>query len=101
VPAAAWLGIRYRWAERLLVAGAFLSTTYLVDINFVSMEAYRGDTRGFEFGVTDWMMIALVVVMVRAPRWRSERPAPSALHLVRTPCSPQQALRPASGWRAR
>jgi len=73
VPAAAWLGIRYRWAERLLVVGAFLSTTYLVDINLVSMEAYRGDTRGFEFGVTDWMMIALVVTMVRSPRWRSER----------------------------
>lgn len=73
VPAAAWFGIRYRWAERLLVVAAFLSTTYLVDINFVSMEAYRGDTRGFEFGVTDWMMIALVVTMARSPRWRRER----------------------------
>lgn len=73
VPTAAWFGIRYRWAERLLVIGAFLSTTYLVDINLVSMEAYRGDTRGFEFGVTDWMMIALIVTMVRSPRWRRER----------------------------
>ena len=73
VPAAAWLGIRYRGAERLLVVGAFLSTTYLVDINLLSMEAYRGDTRGFEFGVTDWMMIALVATMVWSPRWRRER----------------------------
>jgi len=73
VPAAAWLGIRYRWGERLLVVGAFLSTTYLVDINLVSMEAYRGDTRGFEFGVTDWMIIALVITMLRSPRWRRER----------------------------
>ena len=70
VPAAAWLAIRHRWAERTLVACAFLSTTYLVDINLVSMEAYRGDTRGFEFGVTDWMMIALIVTMARSPRWR-------------------------------
>ena len=73
VPAAAWLGIRYRWAERLLVVGAFLSTTYLVDINLASMEAYRGDTRGFEFGVTDWMIVALVITMLRSPRWRRER----------------------------
>jgi O-antigen ligase len=73
VPTAAWLGIRYRWAERLLVVGTFLSTAYLVDINFVSMGAYRGDTRGFEFGVTDWMIIALVVTMARSPRWRRER----------------------------
>ena len=73
VPTAAWFGIRYRWAERLLVIGVFLSSTYLVDINLVSMEAYRGDTRGFEFGVTDWMVIALIVTMARSPRWRRER----------------------------
>ena len=63
VPTAAWFGVRYRWAERLLVIGGFLSSTYLVDINLVSMESYRGDTRGFEFGLTDWMVIALIVTM--------------------------------------
>ena len=73
VPAAAWIAIRHRWAERLLVAGAFLSTAYLVDVNFVSMEWYRGDTRGFEFGITDWMIIALIITMARSPRWRRER----------------------------
>jgi O-antigen ligase len=73
VPAAAWLGIRYKWGERVLLAAAFLSTAYLIDINFVSMETYRGDTRGFEFGVTDWMVIALIVTMVRSPRWARER----------------------------
>ena len=72
IPVAAWFGCRYRWAERCLVAGAFFSTCYLVDINFVSMEWYRGDTRGFEFGLTDWMVIALIIVMTRSPRWRSE-----------------------------
>jgi O-antigen ligase len=36
------------------------------------MEWYRGDTRGFEFGLTDWMVIALIIVMTRSPRWRSE-----------------------------
>ena len=73
IPVASWFGIRYRWAERMLVAGAFFSTCYLVDINLVSLEWYRGDTRGFEFGVTDWMIISLIIVMVRSPRWQSRR----------------------------
>ena len=73
IPVASWLGIKYKWAERLLVVGAFFSTSYLIDINFVSMEWYRGDTRGFEFGVTDWMVISLIIVMNKAPRWRKER----------------------------
>jgi len=73
IPAAVWFGIKYKWAERLLVIGTFFSTSYLIDINFVSMEWYRGDTRGFEFGVTDWMVISLIIVMARSPRWRKER----------------------------
>jgi O-antigen ligase len=73
IPVAAWFGIRYKWAERLLVIGTFLSTSYLIDINFVSMEWYRGDTRGFEFGVTDWMVISLIVVMAKSPRWRKQK----------------------------
>ena len=76
IPVAAWFGIRYRWAERMLVAGALFSTCYLIDINFVSMEWYRGDTKGFEFGVTDWMIISLSIVMACAPRWKNKRPEP-------------------------
>jgi hypothetical protein len=76
IPVAAWFGIRYHWAERMLVAGALFSTCYLIDINFVSMEWYRGDTKGFEFGVTDWMIITLIIVMSRAPRWKKKRPEP-------------------------
>ncbi|MGB0712414.1 MAG: O-antigen ligase family protein [Gammaproteobacteria bacterium] len=73
IPVAAYMGIKYRWAERLLVAGCFLSTSYLIDINFVSMEWYRGDTRGFEFGVTDWMVISLIIVMAKSPRWQKHK----------------------------
>ncbi|MGD8208001.1 MAG: O-antigen ligase family protein [Thiohalocapsa sp.] len=73
VPVASWFGIRYQWAERLLVVGTFFSTSYLIDINFFSMEWYRGDTRGFEFGVTDWMVISLIIVMAKSPRWRRQR----------------------------
>ena len=75
IPAAVWAGIRYQWAEKLLVAGTFFSTCYLVDINILSMELYRGDTRGFEFGVTDWMVISLILVMSLSPRWRKKRPS--------------------------
>ena len=73
IPVAVWFGVKYKWAERLLVVGTFFSTSYLIDINFVSMEWYRGDTRGFEFGVTDWMVISLIIVMARSPRWRKQK----------------------------
>jgi O-antigen ligase len=71
IPGAVFAAISFRWAERLLVAGALFSTTYLVDINFVSMEWYRGDTRGFEIGITDWMIVSLMVVMLVSPRWKN------------------------------
>ena len=88
IPALVALGLRHRWGERLLVAGALLSTSYLVDINFVSMEWYRGDTRGFEFGITDWMVIALAITMSGSSRWAGRRPRvpplwlPLALYLA-------------------
>jgi O-antigen ligase len=84
IPMLSWAGIRYRWAERGLVLALLLSTSYLIDINFLSMEWYRGDTRGFEFGFTDWMVIALLVTMVRSPRWRRQPLAlpPNALPLA-------------------
>lgn len=75
IPAAVWAGIKYQWAEKLLVVGTFFSTSYLIDINILSMELYRGDTRGFEFGVTDWMVISLILVMYLSPRWRKKRPS--------------------------
>ena len=73
VPFAAWVGITFRWGERLLVAGLFFSTCYLIDINILSMEWYRGDTRGFEFGLTDLMLISLLLVMLFSPRWKHRR----------------------------
>jgi hypothetical protein len=73
VPAAASFGVRHRWAERGLVCILFLSTAYHFDINFESMEMYRGDTRGFEWGVTEWMVVALTITMLRSPRWAGKR----------------------------
>mgnify|MGYP007121702743 FL=1 len=74
VPAATWIGSRYRWAEKMLVAATFFSTCYLIDINILSMENYRGDTRGFEFGATDWMVMSLAAIMMFSPRWKKRRP---------------------------
>jgi hypothetical protein len=74
VPSAVWLASRHVLAERALFAGALFSTCFLIDINLVSMEAYRGDARGFEFGVTDWMVISLMIVMASSPRWQRKRP---------------------------
>lgn len=72
VPFATWLGGTYKLVEKILVAGAFLSTAYLVDVNFVSTELYRGDTRGFEIGLTDWMVLSLLGVMLTSSRWKSK-----------------------------
>lgn len=74
VPVAGWLGARYRWAEKGLVAATFFSSCYLVDINIFSIEMYRGDTRGFEFGTSDWMILSLTSVMIFSKRWRGRRP---------------------------
>lgn len=85
VPVATWLGSRYSWVEKVLLAMIFFSTCYLVDINILSMEMYRGDTRGFEFGTVDWMILSLTGIMIFSPRWRSRRPEifpPNAVLLI-------------------
>ncbi|MCA9470231.1 MAG: O-antigen ligase family protein [Nitrospira sp.] len=51
-----------KWA----FAGFLLSTMYMVDINFMSHEWYRGSTRGFEFSTSDLLLIVLLgLVLVR------------------------------------
>jgi hypothetical protein len=73
VPTFVWLGITYKWAERGLVGIAFLSTAFLIDINFYSMEIYRGDSRGYEIGLTDWIMLSLLIVMLTSKRWKNKK----------------------------
>ena len=47
-------------------AAFLLSTVYMVDINFMSHEWYRGSTRGFEFSTSDLLLIVLLgSVLVR------------------------------------
>ena len=47
-------------------AAFLLSTMYMIDINFMSHEWYRGSTRGFEFSTSDLLLIILLgAVLVR------------------------------------
>ena len=67
------MAIRFEWMDRVCMAGILFMAINPVDVTFFSYTAYRGDIRGIEFGVTDWLTITLVVAMLRAPRWRKRR----------------------------
>ena len=64
---------RFRWMEKVCIAGILFMTINPVDVTFFSYTNYRGDIRGIEFGVTDWLVITLIVTMQYAPRWRNRR----------------------------
>jgi hypothetical protein len=64
---------RFEWMDRACMAGILFMAINPVDVTFFSNTAYRGDIRGIEFGVTDWLTITLTVAMLTAPRWRKCR----------------------------
>jgi hypothetical protein len=63
----------FEWMDRVCMAGIWFMAINPVDVTFFSYTAYRGDIRGIEFGVTDWLTITLIVAMLKAPRWRKRR----------------------------
>jgi cell division protein FtsW (lipid II flippase) len=67
------MAIRFEWMDRACMAGILFMAINPVDVTFFSYTAYRGDIRGIEFGVTDWLTITLIVAMLKAPRWRKRR----------------------------
>jgi len=67
------LALRFEWMDRVCMAGILFMAINPVDVTFFSYTAYRGDIRGIEFGVTDWLTITLIVAMLKAPRWRKRR----------------------------
>jgi len=67
------MAIRFAWMDRACMAGILFMAINPVDVTFFSYTAYRGDIRGIEFGVTDWLTITLIVAMLKAPRWRKRR----------------------------
>ncbi|WP_156427883.1 hypothetical protein, partial [Thiohalocapsa sp. ML1] len=66
IPAA----MKFPWMEKVCIFGILFMTINPVDVTFFSHTFYRGDIRGIEFGVTDWLMITLVVTMQFSPRWK-------------------------------
>lgn len=69
IPAA----IRFAWVERVCIAGILFMAINPVDVTFFSYTYYRGDIRGIEFGVTDWLTVTIAVAMRFAPRWKHRR----------------------------
>lgn len=67
------LAIKYEWMDRVCMAGIWFMAINPVDITLFSYTLYRGDIRGIEFGVTDWLTITMIVTMLKAPRWRKRR----------------------------
>ncbi len=65
--------LKYEWMDRVCMAGILFMAINPVDVTFFSYTPYRGDIRGVEFGVTDWLTITLIVAMIKAPRWRKRK----------------------------
>jgi hypothetical protein len=67
------LASKHAWMDRVCIAGIWFMAINPVDVTLFSYTLYRGDIRGVEFGVTDWLTITMIVTMVKAPRWRKHR----------------------------
>ena len=57
---AAWAALSQRVFRWVFVA-FLLSTLYMLDINFMSHEWYRGSTRGFEVSISDLLLAILLI----------------------------------------
>ncbi|MCC7280279.1 MAG: O-antigen ligase family protein [Chromatiaceae bacterium] len=64
------MAIKYAWMDRVCMAGIWFMAINPVDVTLFSYTLYRGDIRGIEFGVTDWLTITMIVTMLKAPRWQ-------------------------------
>lgn len=65
--------MRYAILERVCIGGILFMAINPIDVTFFSYTFYRGDIRGIEFGITDWLTITMAVVMMNSPRWRRKK----------------------------
>ncbi|MEE4316933.1 MAG: O-antigen ligase family protein [Erythrobacter sp.] len=65
--------IKFPKLERVCIFGILFMAINPVDVTFFSYTNYRGDIRGIEFGVSDWLIITLIVTMRVAPRWQRRK----------------------------
>lgn len=55
---------RYPAVKNGVLFMTILFTSFMVDINFVSRETYRGTSRGFEFGMVDMSVLILLFLVL-------------------------------------
>lgn len=67
------MSFRFAWMDRVCMAGILFMAINPVDVTLFSYTFYRGDIRGLEFGVTDWLTITMIVTMIKAPRWQKRQ----------------------------
>jgi hypothetical protein len=67
------MAIKHAWMDRVCMAGIWFMAINPVDVTFFSYTSYRGDIRGIEFGITDWLTIVMIVAMIKAPRWAKHK----------------------------
>jgi len=73
VPVGFLLAQKFKFIEKAVFFLFIFFTCEMVDINFVSMETYRGTSKGFEFGMVDIsMLIMLLLVIARSRRYPIE-----------------------------
>lgn len=58
------MAIKYPLYEKFLWFLLIFFTAYMVDINFASMETYKGTSRGFEIGMVDIVVFSMLAVII-------------------------------------
>jgi O-antigen ligase len=89
VPIGYFMSLRFPVIEKVVFFLFIFFTCEMVDINFVSMETYRGTSKGFEFGLVDMAMYILLLLCIkRADQYPIKLFPPGAwLYLIYLSCS--------------
>lgn len=74
VPVLAILLKQFKWMRMAVVPGLIFLTVKTQDINFVSMEWYRGTAKGFEISLVDLLMLAAWGCLLLQQRIRFQWP---------------------------
>ena len=99
VPLGSWLRANRRYWYRAWTVVGFLPFAAVgwLDINLISHEAYRGDSRGFEITLVDLLVVALYLGTARRGASSPFR-APRYLYLLAAVFSVSQAVEPLFAW---
>lgn len=84
VPVASILAKRNKYVRYTILFTMVYFTSYMVDINFVSREGYRGTSRGFEYGLVDMTILVGITLVLNDKKKYPVRkwPPGSTLYLM-------------------